>query len=155
VGVDLFTAVGQSLSQNPGAMSPPFPPSSSDGLTRLAISIGAGGVVWLLGWLLHQLLPWLLLLGLIGVGLWLWQRHRQQQQYLHTVFYDYLQASQGEVSALEFAMAAHVTGQQARAFLDARARDFWADFEPTPQGDVLYRFPMRSPAPHHRPADPK
>jgi hypothetical protein len=74
---------------------------------------------------------------------------------LHTVFYDYLQASQGEVSALEFAMAAHVTGQQARAFLDARARDFWADFEPTPQGDVLYRFPMRSPAPHHRPADPK
>jgi hypothetical protein len=47
-------------------------------------------------------------------------------------------------------MAAHVTGQQARAFLDARARDFWADFEPTPQGDVLYRFPMRSPAPHHR-----
>jgi hypothetical protein len=88
VGVDLFTAVGQSLSQNPGAMSPPFPPSSSDGLTRLAIAIGAGGVVWLLGWLLHQLLPWLLLLGLIGVGLWLWQRHRQQQQYLHTVFYD-------------------------------------------------------------------
>jgi hypothetical protein len=140
-------------------MSPPFPPSSSDGLTRLAIAIGAGGVVCLLGWLLHQLLPWLLLLGLIGVGLWLWQRHRQQQQYLHTVFYDYLQASQGEVSALEFAMAAHVTGQQARAFLDARARDFWADFEPTPQGDVLYRFPMRfpmrSPAPHHRPADPK
>ena len=127
-------------------MTLPSPSSPSDWSTRLAIAAGAGGLVWLLGWLLHQLLPWLVLVGLTGVGLWLWQRHRQQQQYLHTVFYDCLQASQGQVSALEFAMAAHVTGQQARAFLDARARDFWADFEPTDQGDVLYRFPLRSPA---------
>ena len=121
------------------------PPNTPDWSTRLALAVTAGAMVLAVGWLLQVLLPWLLLLGAIAIGGWGWQRYQQRQQYLYAVFYDALQVSHGRLSALEFAMAAQLPGPQARAFLDARAREFWAEFEPPPQGDVLYTFPLRPP----------
>ncbi len=113
---------------------------------RLSLGLGAAIAVLLLILLIKLLLPWLMLLagvGLLGYG---WHRHRQFQQRLHRCFYHCLEQHQGKISALDFAIAAHITGPQARAFLDARAKDFFADFEPTVYGDVLYTFHQTSPS---------
>ena len=87
-----------------------------------------------------MLLPWLLVGAVALVGLGLWQRHRQYQRVLYGIFYDHLRYHQGRLSVLEFAMAAQIPGPQARRFLDARAQDFFAQFEPTDHGDVIYTF---------------
>lgn len=97
-----------------------------------------GGLLLVL--LLQMLLPLLLLVGIVGAGIWLWRRRGRQQQALHQLFYEQIRSSGGAISVLDFAIAAKLTGPQARAFLDARAREFYADFEPTDHGDILYRF---------------
>ncbi len=112
---------------------------------RLGLGIGVAIATLLVIWLIKLLLPWLLLvagLAAVGVG---WQRHRQFQRRLYRCFYRCLEHNGGKVSVLDFAIAAHITGPQARAFLDARARDFFADFEPTDYGDVVYTFRIQGP----------
>ncbi len=110
--------------------------------TRLWLGVLAAIAVLLLLFLLKLLLPWLLVAGAIGTGLFLWQRQRQFQQRLYQCFYDCLRSQHGRISALDFAMAAQITGPEARAFLDARARDFCGEFEALPHGDILYTFRM-------------
>jgi hypothetical protein len=126
-----------------GTMSPMPSPTPPDWPTRLAIALAAGATVLAVGWLLRVLLPWLMVLGGIAVVAGCWHRHQQRQRYLYAVFYDCLQATQGKLSVLDFAIATQLPSAQARAFLDARAKELWAEFEPTPQGDVLYTFPLR------------
>ena len=75
----------------------------------------------------------------------LWQRQRHHQQLLYAIFYDHLRQNQGRLSVLEFAMAAQIPGPTARSFLDARAQDFFAQFEPTSYGDVIYTFELPQP----------
>ncbi len=112
---------------------------------RFALGIGVAIVLLFVIWLIKLLLPWLLLLsGLAAVG-YRWRRHQQFQQRLYRCFYDCLKQDHGKIRALDFAIAAHITGPQARAFLDARAQDFFADFEPTDYGDVVYTFPTPTP----------
>ncbi|HEY9735116.1 MAG TPA: hypothetical protein V6D06_02500 [Trichocoleus sp.] len=89
---------------------------------------------------LQILLPWLILGALGWAGLWLWRRQQRYERALHQLFYELVQASGGRISVLDFAIAARLPGPQARAFLDARAREFYANFEPTEQGDLLYTF---------------
>lgn len=108
--------------------------------TRLGIGVAAAIALLLLILILKLLLPWLILLTVIWTGRYLWQRHRDFQQRLYDCFYDCLKTQQGRISALDFAMKAQITGPQARSFLDARAKDFFADFEPTTYGDILYTF---------------
>ena len=109
-------------------------------MLRLGLGLATAIAVLLLIWLIKLLLPWLLLLA-GGIASWYrWQRHRDFQQRLYTCFYSCLQTHEGSISALDFAMAAHITGSQARGFLDARAKDFFADFEPTDHGDIRYTF---------------
>lgn len=113
---------------------------ASDLETRIGLAAGGAIALFLLLLLIKLLLPWLLLAGGLAIGLWGWHRYQRYQQMLHQLFYEQIQAHQGRISVLEFAMAAQLTGPQARSFLDARARDFFADFEPTEAGDVLYTF---------------
>lgn len=108
--------------------------------TRLGIGLVVALAVLLLVLLLKLLLPWLLVLAALGGAWGYWRRRRQFEQQLYRCFYDCLRMNQGRISVLEFAMAAHITGPQARAFLDDRARDFFAEFEPSASGDVLYTF---------------
>ncbi|MEM6592942.1 MAG: hypothetical protein AAF651_13915 [Cyanobacteria bacterium P01_C01_bin.73] len=107
---------------------------------RLSLGLGAAIAVLLLVWLIKLLLPWLLLLAVLAAGVAYWRRQRQFQQRLYACFYDCLRQRHGKISALDFAIAAQITGPQAREFLDARAKDFFADFEPTAFGDILYTF---------------
>lgn len=104
--------------------------------------------------LLQLLLPWLLLGGVGAVVLWLWRRHLQRNLQRHTLFYELIQQRGGRISALEFAIAAQLTGLEARRFLDARAREFFGNFEPTNQGDVLYTFDVRNVSPQSPAAPP-
>lgn len=108
--------------------------------TRLGIGVVAAIALLLAILILKLLLPWLILLTLLWVGHYLWQRHRNFEKRLYDCFYECLKAQQGRISALDFAMKAQITGPQARSFLDARAKDFFGDFEPTNYGDVLYTF---------------
>lgn len=107
---------------------------------RLKVALLLAGGALLAVLLLQLLLPWLLVGGLIGAGVWGWQRRRARALALHQVFYAQIAAHQGRISVLDFAIAAQLTGSEARQFLDQRAKDFWGDFEPTPAGDILYTF---------------
>ena len=96
--------------------------------------------------LLQLVLPWLLVGAISGALYWLWRRvdraRRQRQTVLNQVFYTVLQAQQGRVSVLDFAMQAQLSGTEAQAYLDEQARAFSARFEPTLQGDILYVFSL-------------
>jgi hypothetical protein len=114
--------------------------------TRLGIGVGVAIALLILLWVIKLLLPWLLLMALFSTGWYFWQRHHTFQQRLYRCFYECLTVHHGQISALDFAMSAQITGPQARAFLDARAQDFFADFEPTTYGDILYTFRPAIPA---------
>ena len=120
---------------------------------RLAVACILAGLVLGVVLLVKLLLPWLVGAGLVGAGLWFWHRHQVQRRALHMLFYEQLEARQGRISVLEFAMATQLTGAEARAFLDARAKEFFANFEPTDSGDVLYTFhaPVRRSGPEEQP----
>lgn len=111
---------------------------------RLAVAVALAAVTLFGVLVVRLLLPWLVVGGLIGLALWGWQRRRAREIALHQVFYAQIAAHQGRISVLDFAIAAQLTGSEARQFLDQRAKDFWGDFEPTPGGDVLYTFRSRS-----------
>lgn len=111
---------------------------------RLGLGLGAAIALLLVILLVRLLLPWLLVLAAIAAGSYLWRRCRAHQRHLYTCFYTCLQQQNGRISVLDFAMVAQITGPQARVFLDQRAKDFFADFEPTSYGDVFYTFPKAS-----------
>jgi hypothetical protein len=111
---------------------------------RLRVALGLAAVAVLAVLLIWLLLPWLVVGGLVGATLWVWQRRRAHEQTLHQIFYAQIAAQQGRISVLDFAIAAQITGGEARQFLDQRAKDFWGDFESTAAGDVLYTFRSRS-----------
>ena len=103
----------------------------------------AQNLVWGVGLLLWKTLwLWFPLLA-IGYGLWRqqqWQRQNQQRE-LNQAFYELIQLQQGKVTVLEFAMKTHLTGEEARCYLDDRAKEFSALFEVGDQGEMIYLFP--------------
>ncbi|WP_017297065.1 hypothetical protein [Nodosilinea nodulosa] len=110
---------------------------------RLLMALVLAGAAIATVLLIQLLLPWLVVAGLVGGAAWFWRRRKAREMALHQVFYAQLAAHQGRLSVLDFAIAAQITGSEARQFLDQRAEEFWGDFEPTSTGDVLYTF--RSP----------
>ena len=110
---------------------------------RLAIALVLAGAALVAVLVVRLLLPWLVVGGLAGGALWFWRRQKAREQALHQIFYAQLATHRGRLSVLDFAIAAQITGREARQFLDQRAQEFWGDFEPTPAGDVLYTFPSR------------
>ncbi len=107
----------------------------------MALIMASAALVTVL--LIQLLLPWLVVVALGTGAVWFWRRQRARDRALHQVFYAQVAAHRGRISVLDFAIAAQITGSEARRFLDQRAQDFWGDFEPTAAGDVLYTF--RSP----------
>ncbi|PSR14759.1 hypothetical protein C8255_23755 [filamentous cyanobacterium CCP3] len=115
--------------------------SSGAGLEyRLLMALIMAGAALVTVLLIQLLLPWLVVGGLGGGAVWFWRRRQARERALHRVFYAQIAAHQGRLSVLDFAIAAQITGREARQFLDQRAEEFWGDFEPTPTGDVLYTF---------------
>ena len=101
--------------------------------------------------LIRSLLPFIILAGIIWGAYKLWQYWNQQQQKtaisskeqqnkLISALYKIIQQHHGRVSIIDFAMTAKVTSDEAKSFLDAKAKEFLAEFEVTDSGDVLYVF---------------
>jgi hypothetical protein len=84
---------------------------------------------------------------MISGGWLLWGLRRDWQKEegdrLRQIFYRTAQANDGCFSAMQFAMAANLTGDAAKRYLDERATEFEASFEVDEQGGIFYRFPLR------------
>jgi hypothetical protein len=79
------------------------------------------------------------------VGGWLaWglykQGHKEISDRLRATFYRLIQEGNGQITVLRFAMEAELSGQEARNYLDQRAKEFNATFEALDVGDIAYRF---------------
>lgn len=96
--------------------------------------------------------PWVLL-GLVptALGTWLaWRlRSSTQERPLQTltlqqeqVFVQLLQSEGGDLSIVQFAAAAQIPVEQAKAFLDQKAKVLNASFDVKESGAIVYRFPL-------------
>lgn len=127
-----------------------FPTAESSSSRYLVYVIGLLLAVGVTFTLLRMLLPLLRVMLPIAAGWWLWRRwqrtHQLQQASLDAVFYQLLQEHRGQITVLDFAMTARLSAATAKEYLDARAKDFSAQFEVTERGDVYYLFPtLKSP----------
>jgi large subunit ribosomal protein L7/L12 len=84
-------------------------------------------------------------LPLTGAGGWMaWRLHQQgknkRRERLQSIFYELLKQSKGQITALQFAMEAKLTGTEAKQFLDGQAREFNANFDVNAEGEIFYFF---------------
>ena len=81
---------------------------------------------------------------LAGGGLMLWRLHqknkKQVRDRLDTIFYRTLKLNQGKITILEFAMETKLSGEEARKYLDTKAKEFNAHFETNDRGHINYHF---------------
>jgi hypothetical protein len=68
------------------------------------------------------------------------QGQKEISDRLRTTFYRLIKEGNGQITILRFAMEAELSGQEARNYLDQRAKEFNATFEALDEGDIAYRF---------------
>ncbi|MEL6552897.1 MAG: hypothetical protein AAFQ63_05455 [Cyanobacteria bacterium J06621_11] len=66
----------------------------------------------------------------------------REQARLRQVLYRLLQAKSGQVTLVQFAIAANVSADEARNYIDSQAAAFGANFGVTEAGSVVYQFPI-------------
>lgn len=77
--------------------------------------------------------------GWLGLDL-IRQRRREQAQRLQGIFFELLQAGDGNITPLRFAMVSHLSGEAAKAYLTERAREYDATFQVAADGGLIYCF---------------
>jgi hypothetical protein len=87
----------------------------------------------------------LLTLPPTAVGGWLVQGLQKDHQKkisdrLRTTFYRLVKEGNGQITILRFAMEAELSGEEARQYLDQKAKEFNGTFDALDQGDIAYRF---------------
>lgn len=91
--------------------------------------------------------PSALLGGLLALGVY---RDRQQEKKviaqkasdrLQSTFFKLLQANNGYITVLQFAMAGQLTATAAKQYLNQKAKDFDATFDVSNEGAISYYFP--------------
>lgn len=79
-----------------------------------------------------------------GGGYMLWGLRRRHEKLLSdrldSTFYQILKADNGRITVLQLAMEAQLSGEQAKQYLDQKAKEFNATFEPSDQGNISYLF---------------
>lgn len=65
-------------------------------------------------------------------------RHR-----LNATFFRAIADGNGAITPLQFSMATQISGDEARAFLDSRAKEFDATYDVTAEGTLVYRFEVQ------------
>ena len=60
---------------------------------------------------------------------------------LHSAFFELLQAGNGYITILQFALKAQLTATAARQYLDEKAKEFDATFDVSNEGAIFYYFP--------------
>ena len=81
----------------------------------------------------------------VTIGGWLvvhTMRHTQKSERdrLQKTFFNLLREANGTVNVLRFAMEANISGVEAKAYLDERAKEFNAAFNVSEEGRVFYYF---------------
>ena len=66
----------------------------------------------------------------------------QQAELTKQAFYQLVEAQGGAVTVFQFAKAADLDAQAARAYLDEQATAFNANFEVGDNSEIIYRFPV-------------
>ncbi|BAZ39589.1 hypothetical protein NIES4101_55430 [Calothrix sp. NIES-4101] len=81
---------------------------------------------------------------LAGGGYMLWGLRRKHRQILsdrlQSTFYHLIEQHQGRISVLLLAKEANITGQEAKEYLDAKAKEFNASFDLSSDGGIYYYF---------------
>jgi hypothetical protein len=79
-----------------------------------------------------------------GGGYMLWGLRRKNEKllrdHLDFTFYQMLKADNGRITVLQLAMEAQLSGEQAKQYLDQKAKEFNATFETSDQGNISYLF---------------
>lgn len=80
-----------------------------------------------------------------GFGTWLGldalvAGRKAKRDRIQAAFFNLIEASNGEITVLQFARAANLTGEEAQTYLDTRAKEFGAAFDVGPEGGIYYRF---------------
>jgi hypothetical protein len=79
-----------------------------------------------------------------GGGYTLWKLRRRHEKLLRdrldSTFYQMLKADNGRITVLQLAMEAQLSGEQAKQYLDQKAKEFNATFEPSDKGNISYVF---------------
>ena len=79
-----------------------------------------------------------------GGGYLLWGlRQKNQKQIrdrLDSTFYRMLKADTGRITVLRLAMEARISGEEAKQYLDRKAKEFNASFDTSEEGSISYRF---------------
>ncbi|MBD2603123.1 hypothetical protein H6G81_00955 [Scytonema hofmannii FACHB-248] len=79
-----------------------------------------------------------------GGGYMLWGLRRRNEKLLRdrldSTFYQMLKADNGRITVLQLAMEAQLSGQEAKQYLDQKAKEFNATFETSEQGNISYLF---------------
>lgn len=102
----------------------------------------------------EELKACIVLLGLpftLSGGLMAWGLHsdrsrsqqiqqKRERDRLQEIFYQLLQTHNGRIAVMPLAMAAGLSGEEARIFLDKKAIEFDADFEVSDRGEIFYCF---------------
>lgn len=86
-------------------------------------------------------------IGVVSAGFGTWLSldslvagRRAKRDRIQSAFFNLLEAHQGEITVLQFARAANLSGKEAQAYLDTRAKEFGAAFDVAPDGGIYYRF---------------
>ncbi|MBD2259746.1 hypothetical protein [Pseudanabaena sp. FACHB-2040] len=59
---------------------------------------------------------------------------------IQSTFFNLLETSSGEITVLQFARAANLSGEEAQKYLDTKAKEFNATFDVGSEGGIYYRF---------------
>lgn len=79
--------------------------------------------------------------GLLARSVYL--KHEQQERdRLHAIFYQLLKSSKGRITVLPFAMETKLSGEEAKRYLDEKAKEFDAKYEVDNDGGVNYCFDL-------------
>jgi hypothetical protein len=70
-------------------------------------------------------------------------KNQKKEEYLRSIFFDLIKQNQGLITALDLAMAAKISGTEAKIYLDKFAREFDTHFEVTDEGHIVYKFPCK------------
>lgn len=85
-----------------------------------------------------------------AVGSWLLfslrQQNQDQSQKLDLerdqLFLQLLQQHEGDLTVTKFALAAQISIEEAKLYLDQKAQQLDANFEPGDEGGIIYKFPV-------------
>ncbi|MEL6938211.1 MAG: hypothetical protein AAFO84_03355 [Cyanobacteria bacterium J06598_1] len=65
----------------------------------------------------------------------------KEQVRLRGVLYELIEATDGRVTLVKFAIAANISAPEARTYIDTQAKAFSANFDVAESGSIVYQFP--------------